>query len=840
MGVKYDKLWAIVEARGMTWEDLRVKAGLTVNAVTRLRYNENTQVETLAKVCCALDCTMDDIVEVEYPPSSLVPVDEIDLYELKSYRQYSNLGISSLDDFPPPHTARSIRDTLMEYFTSSKLSLDACAELIEALRDKGTEITFPKDIAPDIKYIPKTFSQFENESEEAQDVINQQIANYLSWAMLTTEETWENKLAEFSGDAEQSLVEYGHMNARLYGGARSTKFVGQHIETKDTKDCYPINLLSAIFGESSTYSFTILMPDLAQAIDRVLQRFTLSERLWVKARYQHGLTGAQIVQLLGLPSYETLISAAGRNNKILRKMRHPATAKLLHNYRQVNPYDRSRTATTQYDRFFTEIKDSVSESLRQGQTLEQALAPYYQTDTIQQIVLKANMWKSLPQVSIDTLELSWKAHAALSHAQIHTLSELWDAHGKSVAISDAINSGLSNIPGLGQTQILELLSKLSEYEPQQIDSNKAFDIVTYAENLLIGNNEDPSIACNIMPHAVLDCFLRMKYRMLDDLLTDYTEGNLEQRIRNEFPEVSDQAISVLDMLVANQYSMVHFVGGTFWKDLLEKNPGCTLETVRSAYLKDLPIKCNPQTLQDHIFALFPVECAEFDLMYKTRSQGINWLPWPLPLFTDGVKKRISINSESVTSAFFAADEKAVNCWIVIKNKTNQVAFFEFNKGELSQITMSDPSVCESIFQAIEFSSEIFMNTPHWKSYINENYCAAQRDFCKFYGSHTAIAEDQEFFNAYVPQKIESKATIQMRHQITIDELDLTVRSFNVLKRANINTLSDLMAIDSEEFLKLRNLGKKSAVEIIEKALSYGVKLSDSLMDLYRDYKHSAT
>jgi DNA-directed RNA polymerase subunit alpha len=53
-------------------------------------------------------------------------------------------------------------------------------------------------------------------------------------------------------------------------------------------------------------------------------------------------------------------------------------------------------------------------------------------------------------------------------------------------------------------------------------------------------------------------------------------------------------------------------------------------------------------------------------------------------------------------------------------------------------------------------------------------------------------------------------------EMTIEELDLSVRSFNCLKRANINTVEDLISKTEEEMIKVRNLGRKSLEEVINK------------------------
>jgi DNA-directed RNA polymerase subunit alpha len=63
--------------------------------------------------------------------------------------------------------------------------------------------------------------------------------------------------------------------------------------------------------------------------------------------------------------------------------------------------------------------------------------------------------------------------------------------------------------------------------------------------------------------------------------------------------------------------------------------------------------------------------------------------------------------------------------------------------------------------------------------------------------------------------------------ISIDELELSVRSFNCLKRAGINTVEELCNKTPEEMMKVRNLGKKSLDEVLEKLREIGVHLRES-------------
>lgn len=62
-------------------------------------------------------------------------------------------------------------------------------------------------------------------------------------------------------------------------------------------------------------------------------------------------------------------------------------------------------------------------------------------------------------------------------------------------------------------------------------------------------------------------------------------------------------------------------------------------------------------------------------------------------------------------------------------------------------------------------------------------------------------------------------------EMTIEELDLSVRSYNCLKRAGINTVEDLTNRTEEEMMKVRNLGRKSLEEVIQKLHSFDMDLA---------------
>jgi len=63
--------------------------------------------------------------------------------------------------------------------------------------------------------------------------------------------------------------------------------------------------------------------------------------------------------------------------------------------------------------------------------------------------------------------------------------------------------------------------------------------------------------------------------------------------------------------------------------------------------------------------------------------------------------------------------------------------------------------------------------------------------------------------------------------INIDELELSVRSYNCLKRAGINTVEELCSKTAEDMMKVRNLGRKSLEEVLAKLKELGLELSPS-------------
>ena len=64
MTYNYNRLWKLLIDKGMTKTQMRLQAGISTNILAKMGKGEPVAMESLAKICVALDCTLDDIVEI--------------------------------------------------------------------------------------------------------------------------------------------------------------------------------------------------------------------------------------------------------------------------------------------------------------------------------------------------------------------------------------------------------------------------------------------------------------------------------------------------------------------------------------------------------------------------------------------------------------------------------------------------------------------------------------------------------------------------------------------------------------------------------------------------------
>ena len=84
-----------------------------------------------------------------------------------------------------------------------------------------------------------------------------------------------------------------------------------------------------------------------------------------------------------------------------------------------------------------------------------------------------------------------------------------------------------------------------------------------------------------------------------------------------------------------------------------------------------------------------------------------------------------------------------------------------------------------------------------------------------------LSEEANVVEIMVEKDDQSQAKVL---EMTIEELDLSVRAYNCLKRAGINSVSELVQKNQDDMMKVRNLGRKSLEEVEQKLSALGLSL----------------
>ncbi len=95
---------------------------------------------------------------------------------------------------------------------------------------------------------------------------------------------------------------------------------------------------------------------------------------------------------------------------------------------------------------------------------------------------------------------------------------------------------------------------------------------------------------------------------------------------------------------------------------------------------------------------------------------------------------------------------------------------------------------------------------------------------KLFQSMDGLPEEPEEEVTFPEEEADDTSKVM---EMTIEDLDLSVRSFNCLKRASINTVADLVTKTEDDMMKVRNLGRKSLEEVKKKLEELGLALSEN-------------
>ena len=105
---------------------------------------------------------------------------------------------------------------------------------------------------------------------------------------------------------------------------------------------------------------------------------------------------------------------------------------------------------------------------------------------------------------------------------------------------------------------------------------------------------------------------------------------------------------------------------------------------------------------------------------------------------------------------------------------------------------------------------------------DESVSLAAKVLCEHLNLFVDLSENAKTAEVMVEKEDDEKEKVL---EMSIDELELSVRSYNCLKRAGINTVEELTNKTSEDMMKVRNLGRKSLEEVLAKLSELGLSLS---------------
>lgn len=214
------------------------------------------------------------------------------------------------------------------------------------------------------------------------------------------------------------------------------------------------------------------------------------------------------------------------------------------------------------------------------------------------------------------------------------------------------------------------------------------------------------------------------------------------------------------------------------------------------------------------------------LIYYTDE--FDWCSWPAGLLT-GTALPVSQSGIRyvIEKAYFSTNPAFGHYLLAIGHRDDGEDFyglFEVDGGELHSIQV-DAAILKNLHQTIE--KEI---RPTPKDEALHALYRAEQQFCRARAEGMSDPKEKSFYQTFlelIQERLDSlpKSRVKYYGQISIDEMGLSVRAYNCLKRANINTLDDLASKTEDEMMKVRNLGRNSLEEVIQKMEEYGVSFS---------------
>ena len=959
MTINYEKLWNMLDAQGISKDQLRKASGLTTYVFDKIEKNGSVQFDALIKVCGVLNCAIGDIVDVEYDYEKKRAIPNVDFTDVDAFSaggQFEQLGFNTLYDLPIYLNVVSLQNFLAQQLVSAKLSFTACEELISALGEHGITIILPDGIEPSLDNLPKEIEETDGEYDA---VALQQIDNYISWVL--TKYTKKPQMLADKLDAtrkeprsKQYYVETGILHAPKDG----KHFEYEGLKQTTEENVYPFSVLPHIFGSLNATDLYVLshrIPDITQYIDECVSSSPEAALLF-NLKVKLGLPAEEMLRFLGLPLWESFVYGIDNHSKykrLIRRLRHPRYSKSFKGQWMIqidgwtedcmwemydrcgpgmDPYQNYVPAYTDkiYNQFVDTIKDRISASVNQGMPLTEALGIFYPAHVVAAVEQNVATWYNSFTPAADHIKLSWKAYQALKMGGIETISQVLYQHGDGLSLNEVEKSGLRQVPGIEDQQITEILQGLRSLLQQPMDRCFIENMVEFAEKVCNTGGKWPVYKCIGITHSALKMLLDLQYRDVNTVIADYNAGVLQEKCQPlSGTKAYIELIDCIRIVATGEYPMTHIVFSDFWKNHIECSEQ-SLQDMRMAYVQDSPMPYGIKKIEANIHMLFPGESEAFRLLYNTRGCHMKWVPWPIDTLVPTVISCVGNNkSVEIESAYYGLDAsfftKGYEAWptmseivyvfakVFVEGEI-QYLLYRLDLGKLKLVAGIQQNFLSHLFASVSFNAQICYAPKIFTKEFKNQFYQSLGYFCMRGLASTESEEEKDLYMAYpvyierCREKIASKVEqmkcadagfsistqgvlkaasiddmsmlakmnitdfleipeIRDRHvaeiikklqsygiiipewenwlsnyaakprdylDMTIDELDLSVRSFNCLKRAGIDTVGDLLSYGGDP-MRIRNMGKKSLDEIEKKLEKLGLKAQWMLA---RDYSQA--
>lgn len=274
-----------------------------------------------------------------------------------------------------------------------------------------------------------------------------------------------------------------------------------------------------------------------------------------------------------------------------------------------------------------------------------------------------------------------------------------------------------------------------------------------------------------------------------------------------------------------------------YNSYLENVPGATLDDIKNSFLRD---RCLSWTAEldskmtidwsvhkESLCFQKLLDVSQFPANLIYQSYDLGWSPWPTGLLMGTALTSVLPNHtiSTVQKAYFSTSSDLGHYLLVVGQLSDSNDFyelFEFIEGDLHRVVVDVP-----ILKNLCLINDKNPSKPSETEHLRTLYHAEAR-YCRHRFRQASDSREKEYYQMFLELTEERLSNLPPEKEslldLLIEELDLSLRAVHCLARANINTVRDLISKTEDELMRVRNLGRKSCEEVINKLKELGLEL----------------